>query len=310
MKKTLSFLGICALTLHSQAAPVVSENFNSFPSGTMASWLSDPAGVTNADYAPADNTQKWITTSVDSTGSASLVGISGYSHSLSDKWAQVGGIPLGTSGQSLSGSQGSQVDVWTPLSTAWDVNASILFGIQRMAYADNTDTFGWTVRNTAGTEIFGVVFHPYTTPTPPQDAYGNPTQLGIAWVDSNGVQHETTEAVVFQGEYQMNLSLNLRGNNANPGVPVFTLGIQGVSPTDSVTPDGPLMYYSGVVGTGEGSNDYIGSIAATWLPTDFSNLGSNTMSFDNYIVAVPEPSTVALALGGLGLMAMLRRRRS
>lgn len=304
MKKSLSLLGlgVCLFAL-----PVQADDFQTYPRQSLPSDISDVAGVPSNTYVPGTPAQNWITNSVDAMGLASAVGLSTFSHpSSTDQWVRMGGLLMNSwdpsYGAYLDNTMGTQVEVWTPLSYQSDVKLSVLMGVVAMSDTnDNTSSFGWTFRNSIGERLFAVMFN----------AYGSSTQLSTDWIDAAGT-HQTGDAIVLSGEYLLNVSLDLSGAH-HSGTPTYTFSLQGKTPADKTTNVGPLFTYTGAINVGSVDASNVGSVSATWVPGSLATTPAamgymSEMDFDNYIVSVPEPSSIALGLGGLGLLTMLRRR--
>ncbi len=170
------------------------------------------------------------------------------------------------------------------------------------------DSFGFTLRTTAGAPVISIDFVPATTGSGPGVTRDADDAVQYTTYNTNGTVNTTgnfTSVVALNSIYSLGVTID-------PGTSGFsaTLTPNNGGPTETVAGGALAPGYTG---------SEVTQVAATWTLLDqtvtggqFANAGDNALDFDNYqIAAVPEPSTyVASGLISLvGLAGILRRRR-
>lgn len=280
--KLLSHLFVAqSLLLSVSSAASYFSDFDSIPGN--ASLSGADGWVTNDPYVPAGN-----------FGQTDYVGIiSGYSQTLTDNWALLGGATGFTPGQST-------VYLWRPVDLTGASGASFTVGSMAVISSAlprlSADTFGWTFRDSSDNTLFSLRFDPETD--------GPLGDLNIRMYNSSGTEFLAAGSGDWDIYYNSIYSLN---------VSVSSSGLVDVSFTDANS-----ITTQAITGAATGINPAsISGVAATWVldspgpgvdGTPQTGFGSNSLVFDNYGL-VPEPSsTLLLGVAGLGLA--LRRRRA
>jgi hypothetical protein len=243
--------------------------------------LSDADGwVTNDPFNPGTN-----------AGQTDFVGIlSGYSQTVTDHWALLGGATGFSPGQPT-------IYLSRPVDLSGSASVSFTTGMAVISSAvprPNEDTFGWTFRNNLDVTLFSLLFDPNTAVN---------GDLAIRIYDSSNVEiagaGSGSWSMFYNAIYSLDVSVN-------------SLGVVDVNFTDanSIT----TQVINGA-STGIDPGDIAG-VAATWILDDntenptgvYGAFGSNSLVFDNYSL-VPEPSS-ALLLGLAAFGFVTRRRRA
>ncbi len=305
MKRSLNLLGaLCGLLLLSFSAPAQAVGewgyFSNFDSGntnlSLSYWIQQGDGTYTMDkgatsqpsLAPADLVfpHAWVTT--DQYQDDGLTGAWGYY--TGDKWAAIGGFGVPSA---------ISTELWSPVNAS-NVKFNVDFGITASSpSAPTQDNFKWTVRDTAGNKLFAIAFKPVDSTT-----YGLYTE-NAAGVDAPVALDLTHNAGINIGSiYGLTFTTDLANHTYSAALTPLNANL---TPADVALTFGGISLPSA---TG------IGAVAATYELSDPqvtagapTNSGDNLMLFDNYQV-IPEPSTVALCLGGLGLLAAIQRRRN
>jgi len=310
MKRNLFLAGFCALLLlqipaqagYAPGAPTAYfSNFNDLTNGSsLSNWVQLPNGsftqdggaTSTASLTSGDLTHpgEWVTTDQNQNDGVTT----SWGIKPGDKWAAIGGFSVPSV---------VQTELWTPVNMA-NITFSVDFGITASDLSAPTqDIFGWTVRNTSGDKLFAVIFKPYDS-----------TTYAVYREYATGVDVPVAYGISLGAQYSLTINTNLYSSAWQ--------GMAAHSWTATITPLTSLLVPTGDPSTTFGSTDVgganatdIGSVAATYILSDPqlsgttpTNAGDNLMLFDNY--SVPEPSSVALVIGGLGLLAAFQRRRS
>ena len=310
MKRNLFFAGVCALLLlqipaqagYAPEAPGgYFSNFNDANTNvSLSNWVQLPNGnftqdsgttqLTSLSSADLTHPHEWITTDQNQNDGAT----GAWGITAGDKWAAIGGFSVPSA---------VQTELWTPVKMS-NITFSVDFGITASSLSAPTqDIFGWTVRNTSGDKLFAIIFKPYDS-----------TTYAVYREYSTGVDVPISYGITLGAQYSLTIDTNLYSSAWN--------GMAAHSWTATITPLTPLLVPTGDPSTTFGSTDVgganatdVGSVAATYILADPqlsgttpTNAGDNLMLFDNY--SVPEPSSIALVIGGLGLLAAFQRRRS
>ena len=262
----------------------------------------------NAQYAPDFNAftdgstlsgqDSWDTNNANQPDYIGI--IPSYSASLSDLWAEVGGL-AGAPGQ-------THTEVWRNFTLADGNNATFS---TKMSIASSQipratrDSFQWVFaqagdgNGTPGAFIASIDFKPET-----QTILGVPTNvMRILYTDSNDIQHASLFNNALYYDSQYDLVATLTGLGSTPHLNVSFAPVSGPHPMVTVINND--LPGSTPIG--------IASVAAAWnltgTPTDY---GYNTLIFQNpsvqndSLVRVPEPSALVM-LGLLGIGIASRR---
>ena len=226
---------------------------------------------------------RWQTNDVSQ---ANYIGvIYGYSQTLTDYWASLGGLTR------LAPSE-RNVDLFRNFSLPSDCNHAV-FDVKFSITESKTpwvtrDAFAWKFRTPEGTNIVSLDFEPIS----------DSPALKLYWTDCNGVKTPTTFGIGYNSIYSLHAVVSGLATHA----PVFS-----VSLTDS------LGTTSNVIQTALPGNspETIGQVAASWTLSgpSVSDYGFNSLLFSGYSV-VPEPAISSLViLGGIGFFgfAVLKR---
>ena len=161
-----------------------------------------------------------------------------------------------------------------------------------------TSGYGFAFQGASFTNLLAIQF--IRDPSATNNANGNTQdivqyQIGTA----TAVASTTNAAVLLNRNYRLTIAVNMRNNTFSAtlgGVNIFTNISLGTTLATSTTQIAALQFESTAVTT-----DANGGI---------TNSGSDSLSFDNFALTVPEPSTyAALVVGGLGLAGVMRFRR-
>lgn len=258
---------MCGLLLqvHSNAAAYYFNNFEdpTLNGQSLSYWVGSP-GI------PTD----WTTT--DTHQSDGVLSSGPLAPVFGTQMAAIGGL---YNAPQVNPSA-NHVELWVPLNQT-DVTFSVKMDLQASTNGHN-DAFGWTFRDTSGSELFNIMF------TPQSQAAGAFYDISYTGWQSG----DTVWSVSPNGAFQLDVVTNLASGRFWAQTQDATGGVN----------------FSGVGATGSD----LGSIAATWDVTslDLTQRGDNAMLFDSYSVdVVPEPSTVLLTLTGLGALAFWQRNR-
>jgi hypothetical protein len=108
-----------------------------------------------------------------------------------------------------------------------------------------------------------------------------------------------------------------RGTFVSPGtttpMSVLSLEIDFCCSTLMPAPTATRLFDSGgqLIGVfDDGDVAYFGRIPVAWFETRLGYDAMDTLSFERHSPAVPEPTSLALMLGGVGLLLTRRRRRA
>ena len=301
----LAAFGLLLLSIPVQAQPTswgYSDNFDAYnASYTLSNWikqadgtytqdggLTSQASLSSADLAAP---HAWVTTdALQDDGLATEWG--SYA---GDKWAVIGGFgaPSATS-----------TELWSPVKTPFEY-FSVNFGITASSIGQPTnDIFKWTVRDTAGNKLFAITFKYYDATTYAmylESATGTQTPLSAG--------PGLLEAINLGSIYALSFTTDLQNHSYSGTItPLSSLS----APLDPVAYP-PFSF--GAINLPDATD--IGAVAATYVLSDPqldgsgnpTNYGDNLMIFNNY-QAIPEPSTLALVIGGLGLLTAVQRRRN
>ena len=242
------------------------------------------------NYSPGPD---MIPGTADDLGQSDFVGIiSGYSTTMSDHWALLGG-GAGIAPVVNTSYLFRPVDPEGATAAAFNVR----FGISSsQTPRGNKDTFGWTFRDSTGAQLLRVGFIPATN-------------------QANNLTVRVYDAA--NNELPGSGAVNIFNNS------IYDLSL-GISSTSTVS----LSLKDGLGNTTQIINNQVAAgaipsalsdVAATWSLFDTTtspngerpNYGSNSLLFDNYSLAfVPEPATTlfGLALGVFGIAARRRQR--
>jgi len=302
MKRSLFLAGFCALLLlqipaqagYAPGAPsAYSTTFDDLTAGnSLSNWVQlsngsftqDGGATQTASLSSADLTHpyEWVTTDqYQDDGVTSAWGA--YN---GDKSVVMGGFGAPSA---------VETELWAPVNMA-NATFSVDFGITASSLSASTqDIFGWTVRNTAGDKLFAIIFKPYDS-----------TTYAIYKENAAGVDVSLAYGIGIGSEYGLSINTDLSNHSYSATLtPLNTL----------LRPTGDPSLTFGSSSLDANATD-IGAVAATYILSDPqldgsgapTNAGDNLMLFNNY--AVPEPSSSALVIGGLGLLAAFQRRRS
>ncbi|MCX6966296.1 MAG: PEP-CTERM sorting domain-containing protein [Verrucomicrobia bacterium] len=310
MKRSILLAGICALLLQTSAQAGFYDDFDGYTRNQAVSyWLKlpdgnytgdsyNPLGIYNEVAAPNLATYHWVTTDLFQDDAAST----GWPNHSGDLWAEIGG--------SWGAPSQSSVELWSPVNEAvyWGqpVAFNVKFGIDPSTVAYPTmDSFGWTVRNVAGDKLFAVLFKASDAAL---SVVYDPGYYGVYTENAAGVNVFTGIEISLGSIYNLSLAIDLPNKSYSAAItPLGTL-------SEALN---PALYPTQTFGASDLPDaTNVGAVAATWNLADPqvvdgapTNAGDNRMFFDNYSI-VPEPSSVALVFGGLGLLTALQRRRA
>lgn len=280
-KFLINSLAVQSLFLSLGSAATYFTDFDSIPgSGSLS---GSDGWVTNDPYVLAGN-----------FGQADFVGIvPGYSQTLSDHWALLGGATGVTPGRST-------IYLWQTVDLAGASDVSFTLGsmsvISSASPRLSADTFGWTFRNSSDNTLFSLRLDPETD--------GQFGDLNVRMYDSSGSEFLAAGSgnwdIYYNSIYSLDVSVN-------------STGLVNVSLTDANS-----ITTQVITGAATGIDPAsIAGVAATWIldtpgpgadGSAQTSFGSNSLVFDNYSV-IPEPSaTLLFGVAGLGLV--LRRRRA
>jgi len=236
------------------------------------------------DFAPdetVDNNSAqpgWLT---NDTNEANFVGfIDGYSTSPTDYWALIGGN-TGFAPSNLTNY------LWHPADLTNGGKSALLNVEMSIAGGTIQDTFGWAFLDSSQNLIASINFTP---------GVGH---IDVTWSDYLGNTSSTAYFIGDNAIYNFTMSIKDIGTAAPH---MYGLLQSGTDPTyvavDAVLPSGT-------------PDVVVDSIASVWAisgtsPSDYGT--DNSLVFDNY-QAVPEPSTLALGLLGLGAAVVAYRAR-
>jgi len=160
----------------------------------------------------------------------------------------------------------------------------------------NRDQFGFSLRTSAGVDLFTFYLTPYTQTVFPVIPENAPSTDTYSWSSAyaNGgsptvvvptLASEYGKAYLFEVDFSPIAGTNdVLFSATNQGVDLFT----------------------GVLNNA--SNQVIGQVGAIWNPTyGAANAGTNVLVFDN-VSLVPEPSSALLGLLGASFVFVRRRR--
>ncbi|MDD5351016.1 MAG: PEP-CTERM sorting domain-containing protein [Chthoniobacteraceae bacterium] len=299
MKRALSLASLFALLLQIPALASYSTTFDEYPlDGGSLSWGTSSApgqftldgetiwtGLPNGKYTngstevavPLTSPANWVTT--DANQLDKVTRVSGLGTPLTNQWAEIGGA---VSTEYATAPSSTRVELWTPLSEK-DISLHVVFAITSSSSLQNT--YGWTFRSTTGDFLFAITFKEDPTESSLLDIYS---------VDDNGNEVFTHRAIYKNAKYDLTVNTDLSGG-------AYAASIEGNT-------GGPLSF-DGSIASGA---DNIGEVGATWIleSGDPDVYGDDMMLVDTYEVeSIPEPSTIALAAGGIGILLAYRRKR-
>ncbi len=272
--KTRNYFGLIALTVFS-----------------LSSFASGQTGYApNFDSFDGDSTLSgqdgWDT---NDANQPDYVGeIPSYSTSTSDYWAALGGLvrqapasPTTYLFRNFSLGDGGNATFSVKMAVTSSTSPRV-----------NDDSFGWAFRQSDGTDIVSIDF-----------VYNSPTVLQIRWTDYNGSQTSTSFGLAYNAQYDLTANLLNLG-----GTPTLTVVADPVGADPAQTVINTALN----VATPSG----ISQVAAYWTLSNltqsggnYTEYGSNGMVFQDYVVAVPEPSTIALGVLAFGGLLAYRRFR-
>lgn len=243
----------------------------------------------NATLSDADG---WVTNDpydvIGDFGQADFVGvIPGYSTTVDDHWAALGGITGFAPGQPT-------IILSRPVDLTGASRATFTVAMAVSSSAiprANKDTFGWTFRNSSDITLFSLLLDPNTA-----DNNG----LNIRMYNSSNVELTAYGSGDYDIYYNSIYSLEVFVNE---------LGFTTVNFTD-----GNLITTQVITNAVTGINPAdIAGVAATWIlkvpataGTEQTAYGSNALIFDNYSL-IPEPSSTLLV--SVATLALLARRK-
>lgn len=230
--------------------------------------------------APDD---RWQT---NDSNQANYIGvIYGYSQSLTDYWASLGGLTQ------LAPSE-RNVDLFRNFSLPADCNQAV-FDVRFSITESKTpwvtrDAFAWKFRTPEGTNIVSLDFEPVS----------DSPVLKLYWTDCNGVRTPTTFGIGYNSIY----SLHAVVSGLKTHDPVFSVNL-----TDSLGSTSNVIQ-AALPGN---SPETVGQVAAAWMLSGatLADYGFNSLLFSGYSV-VPEPSIFSLViLAGIGFYGFMRLKR-
>jgi len=255
-------------------------------------------GYSNVNALSAQNS--WETNDVyvsaSSSGQTDVVGlIGGYSQTVNDYWALLGGL-------NGNNPQLASILVYRPFSsegllTGGLTDSTLRFEVDFSVSSSVTprpaeDAFGWSFRDSTGTQLFRLAFEPQAG-----------ASLRLKYYD--GANTGTTTAFSLPYDSIFGLTVDVSMGNATQDTLSVSL-TDGFNVTSQVLSG--LSLPNGIAGN-------IAQIAARWDITNAiggpqTGYGLNSMIFNDYSVsAVPEPGTAGALLIGATAFG-LRRRRS
>ena len=229
-------------------------------------------------------------------GQSDFVGIvSGYSTTVNDYWALLGGA-TGIAPVVNTSTLFRPLDLTGATGAAFDVKFGI---ISSQNPRPNQDSFGWTFRDSLGNQLLRVGFIP---------DINQANNLTVRVWDRLDLELPGSGLfnVLYNSKYDLSVNMS-SGSLVNMSI---TSTVPGSLPTTIIN----NQLDAGAVPTS------IADVAATWTLADPTanpngerpNFGSNSLVFDNYSVTpipIPEPSTALFGLVGVVSGFVVRRRQ-
>ena len=231
--------------------------------------------------------------STDGRGQSDYVGqLNGYTpaNNPNDELAGLGGFQRSAAANLDISPDRGQVFLFHTFSVAGapTVNFNVDMAITTSSSTfPNNDSFGWSFQSATGT-LFSVDFVPVT------NAAGAVTAEEVEYT-VNGAQTDAHLSITpnTTSLYHLSVGVNVTGKSFG-----FTLTGSNTGGVDNISLANVASDFN------------LTDVAATWNLANAASAGSNELIFDNYAVAVPEPSTWALlGAAGVATLGVLRCRR-
>mgnify|MGYP000137747967 CR=1 FL=1 len=198
-------------------------------------------------------------------------------------------------------------------------------GLTDISGNDTTPT-GWTAFGSTGRFIVGEDWVGSGSSLIPAASSGDQSFLTNQGIGQNGI-YQSIGTVEANTDYSFSFEVGKRNDQPLPavveiglwgdtddnGVPdtaLIELGLSDIgTPPDGTTGQETMaVISSSVVNSSTFDSQAIGKDLFFYISTSNSTAGAHQILFDN-VAAIPEPSTTAALLGGLGLTLVLLRRR-
>lgn len=196
------------------------------------------------------------------------------------------------------------VSLYHPVSytpgAAFSLNVDFVITLPGIAGFTARDAFAFTLGN-ATTNLLTINFTQATTIGDPATQDTLTLTTGANNLGQGGVTTQTNNGIVLNGQYHLTLTVT------NPLTGAFTLTLAGAG--NSITTTGTAGPFTAATFTQAGVLWNLQNKTAT--NGAYQGAGDNVLAFDNFTLAIPEPSTYAavLAAGAACLAWSMRLRR-
>jgi hypothetical protein len=162
-------------------------------------------------------------------------------------------------------------------------------------------TYDYSSSTTGNTVLTGSANGTYTDPSNPGVCVGPPTSCGAGAGLSGGFSFATVSPALST------ITFTFYGSTAGAGPGSFTIDLGNFLTTDGSSITG-VSYASGFLGGATNAFNWDGTNAAFTFSTgsDYNAVGGNTVVFNMAMAtaAVPEPDSLLMLIGGIGLLGL------